>query len=368
MKLLILSDANSTHTLKWIQSLCQKESYDIFLFSFFKPNSTSINIYKKYNIKFSSPNLESKIRNIRRPNLSKIIYLKSLFDLKKIIKKFKPDIVHAHYASSYGVLGLLTGFKPFILSVWGSDIYHFPYLNPLNKIIMKKIIHKSDKICSSSIAMKKIITKEYGREEIEVVPFGIDTDRFKPNKQKKNQFVVGTIKSIENHNGIECLLDAAKIVIHDLKKDINFVIVGEGSLRKQMESRAIELKIEKMVKFLGYVNHEKVYKHFQNLSLFVAVSKRESFGVSILEAAACEVPSITSNIGGLPEVNIDKLTGIVIKPDNPIDLAGSIIKLYENKDLRTKMGKSARERVIKKFNWKDNVNEMIKIYNSSITL
>ena len=135
-----------------------------------------------------------------------------------------------------------------------------------------------------------------------------------------------------------------------------------------MESRAIELKIEKMVKFLGYVNHEKVHKHFQNLSLFVAVSKRESFGVSILEAAACEVPSITSNIGGLPEVNIDKLTGIVIKPDNPIDLADSIIKLYENKDLRIKMGKAARERVIKKFNWKDNVNEMIKIYNSSIIL
>ena len=96
----------------------------------------------------------------------------------------------------------------------------------------------------------------------------------------------------------------------------------------------------------------------------MAVSKRESFGVSILEAASCEIPSITSNIGGLTEVNINNETGIVINPDDPEKLADSIIKLYEQKELRLKLGKNARKRVEKKFNWTNNVNEMIKLYKS----
>ena len=88
--------------------------------------------------------------------------------------------------------------------------------------------------------------------------------------------------------------------------------------------------------------------------------------MSILEAAACEIPSITSNVGGLPEVNVDRLTGFVIEPNDHLKLAKSIIKLYENKDLRLKMGRAARQRVIKKFRWEDNVNEMIKIYESVV--
>ena len=110
-------------------SLFSKEGYEIFLFSFFQPRKSAIKIYKKYNTKIFSPNLNAKLQNLRRPNLSKIIYLKSFFDLKKFINRVQPDLLHAHYASSYGFLGLLTGFKPFILSVWGSDIYYFPNVN-----------------------------------------------------------------------------------------------------------------------------------------------------------------------------------------------------------------------------------------------
>ena len=109
-----------------------------------------------------------------------------------------------------------------------------------------------------------------------------------------------------------------------------------------------------------------VIKYYNNLSIFVAVSKRESFGVSILEAASCQIPSITSNIGGLTEVNINNETGIVIEPNNPNKLAEKIVELFEKKELRLKLGKNARKRVEKKFNWKNNVNEMIKIYKNIV--
>ena len=365
MKIILLSDANSIHTLKWVESISQK-GFNIQLFSLFKPTKYSLKKYKQFNVKITSPGLRSKINKIREPNLSKFIYLQSIPLLKRTIKKFEPDILHAHYASSYGVLGLLSGFKPFILSVWGSDIYHFPYKNRFNKWLISRVITNSNFVCSTSNVMKKIIEKEYKRFDIKVIPFGVDIELFKKSNFHNKIFTVGTIKSIENHNGLDCLLDAAKLVIHNYKKDINFIIVGDGLLRKAMEQKALDLNIEDKIKFTGFVNHENVIKYYNKLSVFVAVSKRESFGVSILEAAACEIPSITSNIGGLIEVNLHNETGIVINPNDPQKLAESIMKLYKDEKLRFNMGVNARKRVVEQYNWKNNVDQMISVYKSYI--
>ena len=362
MKIIFLSDANSIHTLRWIESLTLN-NLEIQLFSFFKPKKDLIEKYKQFNVKIISPDLRSNINHLREPNLSKIKYLKAIPLLKKTIEDFEPDILHAHYASSYGILGYLSRFKPFILSVWGSDIYHFPYKNTFNKWLLKLVIKNSDKVCSTSIAMKQIIENEYKRFDVEVISFGVDLDLFKPS-HKSQEFNVGTIKSIESYNGIDCLIDAAKLVIEDYDKNIYFQIIGEGSLKKDMQQKAKDLQIEDRIQFVGFVEHENVIKYYNNLSIFVAVSRRESFGVSVLEAASCEIPSITSNIGGLTEVNIHNETGIVIDPDDPNKLAEIIVKLYEQKELRLKLGKNARKRVAKKFNWKNNVIEMIKLYKN----
>ena len=108
-------------------------------------------------------------------------------------------------------------------------------------------------------------------------------------------------------------------------------------------------------------------EYYNLLSIFVAVSTRESFGVAVLEAAACGIPSITSNVGGLPEVNIHNKTGFVIPPENPKKLADSIMKLYKNETLRKEMSGNAKKRVVQAFNWDNNVNKMISIYESSLS-
>ena len=362
MKILILSDASSIHTLKWVSSL-RKEGFKLQIFSFFKPDEEAKKKYSKLRVKVISSELKSKIKNLREPNLSKIKYIQSLPILKKVIAKFDLDIVHAHYASSYGVIGYLTRFKPFILSVWGSDICDFPYKNKLNKWILNQVIKNSNLICSTSLAMKRIIEKDYMRFDIEIVPFGVDTKVFRPKIIDEDVFTVGTIKSIESHNGINCIIDAAKIIIHEHGIKINFLIVGDGLLKKSMEQKALKLHLEDYIEFVGFVPHNKVLEYYNKLSVFIAVSERESFGVSILEAAACGLPSITSNIGGLIEVNCHNETGIIIEPKNPKKLAESILKLYKEKSLREKYGKRARERVINDFNWKQNVFKMINLYS-----
>ena len=214
--------------------------------------------------------------------------------------------------------------------------------------------------------MRDIIEKEYHRYDIQVVPFGIKLEDFHPKKHENKNFVVGTIKSIESHNGISCLLDAANILKIERKNNINFLIVGDGTLRAEMEKKTEKLNLCDNVKFVGFVDHAKVEKYYDKLSVFIAVSERESFGVSVLEAAAKGIPSITSNIGGLTEVNLHNKTGIVIRPNKPYELADAIQKLYENKKMRHDLGLNAKKRVIEKFNWEDNVSDMINIYKNFI--
>ncbi len=361
MKIILLSDANSIHSLRWVKAL-KDNNINLLLFSFFKPNKKIKYIYDDLGVEILSPDLKSKINKINQPNISKIKYIYSITHLMRAIRVFKPDLINSHYASSYGLLGALSMFKPFVLSVWGSDIYDFPYISNVNRHLMRFILKRPDFLCSTSIAMKNIIQKEYMRNDVEVIPFGIDIDRFKPSKLRKKNFIVGIIKSIEEHNGIDCLLDAAKIINFEHKKNIEFLIIGKGSLEKEMKNKTKNLGLEKKVKFLGFIDHSNILEYHQKLSVLVVPSIRESFGVSVLESAACGIPSITSNVGGLTEVNLNDETGLVIEPNDPIGIANAILKLHDNEKLRNKMGENARKRVVKKFNWIENSNKMINIY------
>jgi len=362
LKILLLSDANSIHTLKWVESL-KENSFDILLFSLFMPKEDIKEKYKHLNVKIVTPDLKSKINDLRNPNLSKLLYLKSVPMIRSTIRTFEPNILHAHYASSYGILGMISRFHPFIVSVWGSDLYLFAEKNFIYKKFFKNVIKSADKVCSTSKAMKKILIDEYNQSKVYLIPFGIDTNKFKPIKYSKNLFTIGTIKSIEDHNGIDCLLDATKILVYDYKIEINVLIVGSGSKMKKMQEKSALLKIDKNVTFTGFVEHEKVIEYFNQLSIFIAVSTRESFGVAVLEAAALGIPSITSDVGGLTEVNSNNKTGIVINANNPKELADSVMSLYRNKALREKFGNNARQRVVKNFSWNNNVNKMITLYN-----
>ena len=317
-----------------------RRGFNLRLFSLFKPNERIHKHYNNLGIKVDSIDLRQKIWNLRNPNISKIIYIATLPKLKKIVKEFSPDLIHAHYASSYGILSYLLDFRPSIISVWGSDLYDFPNRNFLNKWILMKVIKSADSICSTSNAMRKIILSDFKRKECYLTPFGVDIEKFKPIGINQENFTVGTIKSIETHNGIDVIIEAAKILVNDMKlTDIQFLIVGRGNLLEEMKEKCKKYNLDKNVKFTGYIMHEEIVKYFQKLSVFIAVSKRESFGVSILEAASCGIPAITSNVGGLPEVNKNLKTGYIIEENNGEKLSEKIIKLYNNDKLRIEMGK-----------------------------
>ncbi|MEJ2618116.1 MAG: glycosyltransferase, partial [Ignavibacteriaceae bacterium] len=209
MKVLLLADPSSVHTVKWANSLSER-GIKISLFGF--------SSYQKsvYNNEVAINSLNITPHKIARSNiyLYKSVYLISIFHIRRILKSFKPDIIHAHYASSYGFLGRIINFHPYFISVWGSDVFEFPKKSSITKRVFKYSLDGADKIFSTSRIMAEEISN-YTDKKIELIPFGIKLNKFKHLSgydRSEKTFVIGTVKALEESYGIEYLIKAFKII------------------------------------------------------------------------------------------------------------------------------------------------------------
>lgn len=367
MKILILANPANPHTIKWANSL-NAEGIEVYLFGLNKYDRSSFN----ENIKIEIFNVPQKLLINEYGSFSKIFYLASLIKIKNYIKKIKPDILHAHYISSYGLLGALTNFHPYFISVWGSDIYNVPQKNFVYRKLIEHSLNKADRIMSTSFAMAHQ-TKRYTKKEISVIPFGIDTDKFKPMKVdsifKKETFIIGTIKTLEKKYGIEYLIRAFNLVKEKLPSiTLKLLIVGSGKLDNYLKKLTAELNLENDIIFTGYIAPDQIPRYHNMLDIYAALSieDSESFGVAALEASACEKPVVVSDVSGFAEVVKNNITGFVVERKNIQLAADAMIKLVKDKALRDEMGRSGREHVKKMYSWNNNVKQMINIYKQPI--
>jgi L-malate glycosyltransferase len=355
MRVLLLAEPASIHTIRWANSLSEK-GIEIGVFGF--GSYRTIDYHAEVKV-FSEGREHQGLVN-------KLTYLLSIFHLKKIISQFNPDIIHAHYASSYGLMGRMSGFKPFFISVWGSDIYEFPNLSFVHKYILKANLRSANRIFSTSHVMAKETSKLIENKDriIEVIPFGIDLNKFvKNNLSKGREVVIGTIKTLTFNYGIDVLIEAFNILSSKYPSN-NFLLLlgGEGSDKKYFLELVRRLKIVDKVKFLGRIEHDCVPDVLNDFDIFVALSNNESFGVSIIEASACKLPVIVSNVGGLPEVVENRVTGIIVNKKNAVEAAEAMEELVFNSQMRNEMGEQGRERVEKYYNWEVNVQSMVNAY------
>lgn len=354
MKICYLADINSAHTHKFLNYFVKK-GYDIHVISLGKGEYNGVKVH--------SLDIEDNVMK-GKSEKGKVGYLKKIKKVKELINEIKPDILHAHYASSYGLLGALANYHPYIISVWGSDVYDFPIKSPIHKMIIKYNLKKADYILSTSNVMKKE-TEKYTNKEIKVTPFGVDINKFYPNKVESDEIIIGTIKTLEEKYGVQYLVKAFKQVKEENKDlDIKLRIGGKGSQEDYLKNLCRELHIENDVTFLGFVKPDDVIKEFQrfDISVFPSTLDSESFGVAAVESEACGTPVIVSNVGGLMESTKPNETSLVIVKKSVEDLAEKLNILVRDKDLRIKMGKAARKFVEDNYSLEKNFEYINKIY------
>jgi len=358
-KILFLADINSSHTRKWVSGVAEL-GYETAIFSISKPE---YDWYSVHGIKLINNVFIIDHDTFSNGDFSKLKYFKLSGDLKKCVQAFSPDIIHAHYATSYGMLGMRTGIHPFVLSVWGSDVFEFPKRSLIHRYILRRIFKKADVLLSTSEIMKSEIAG-YTDKNVEVTPFGIDTNIYCSSKNSHaDVFRVGIIKSLEDHYGIDYLIRAFELILKKYPdKKFQLVIAGDGSKTEKYRMLVADLKLTGEIIFTGKLSQDTVPAMLNTFDVFVCPSLHESFGVSVLEASACEVPVIVSNAGGLKEVVKEGETGIVVNPGNAMEIANAISFFVDNPSLISQYGKRGRKFVIDNFDWKKNLVQIGDIY------
>ena len=366
MRIFFLADINSAHTIKWVNSLVER-GHQIGLYSL---NASDFNWYQgNQSIKV----YQTVKRNADFFNASsffKLGYLAHIRNIRNALKDFNPDILHAHYASSYGLLARLSGFSPFVISVWGADVFDFPTHSFLARKILTGNFSKADRVLSTSEIMKKEIQK-YTEKQILVTPFGIDPEKFKPLEVNSffepGTIVLGSVKQLELKYGTDYLIQAFKKVLdRNPHRKLALLLVGSGTKAEAFKNLAEDLGIKDKVIFTGKVPVEKVPEYHNQIDIFLNISifDSESFGVSVIEAMACEKPVIVSRVGGLPEVVIENETGLIVEPKNIEDTVVAIELFLHNPDLMKKYGKAGRAHVVSKYNWNQNLDHIEGIYRT----
>ncbi|MGQ0464884.1 MAG: glycosyltransferase [Sporichthyaceae bacterium] len=356
MRIALLAPANNVHTHKWLD-FYDRRGIDVYAISLEPHRDLEGHRWPRV-----------KTAYLPMAFGHKAAYLLTVRRLRALLDQAAPDLVHAHYVSSYGLLGALANRHPYVVSVWGSDVYDFPQAGPAQRKMVEFALHRADAVCSTSQVMRQE-TGKYTDKPVAVTPFGVDTSRFVPRPRPPDDRVAfGIVKTMDDKYGIDVLLHAFRRYLDrapaDLAARSDLVIVGGGPKLDAYRDLAAELKLADAVRFAGRIPHGDVPGTLAALDVFVvpSVLDSESFGVAAVEAQACGLPVVVSDCGGLPEVVLDGRTGFVVPRKDPDALAARLLELAVDPALRQRLGAAGREHAVDAYTWDRNAGLMLEVY------
>ena len=334
-----------------------------------KLENEAINLLKQYKISHKSCNFSQGFRN----PVSEIF---GLFQLIYFLKMFRPTSVHSVTSKGnfMALLALNILKKPkLIMSISGlgtmftgeinakKQFFLFLYKSILNfslKRIKYNIIFQNEDDFHQFNSLVKINSKN-----VEFVPgSGVDTSYFVPTKFKLNQRNILLPSRILYEKGVNEFIDAAKI-LKKRKVKANFYLAGD--ITSANPSRIPKEKIFSWIKegIVIYLDHQKDMKSiYSKMNIVCLPSWREGFPKVLMEAASCGLPTITTDVPGCKHAIINNKTGILIPVKNSIALANAIEKLFQDQNLQKLMGKAGRVLALNKFDLKNIVPQIVKLY------
>jgi glycosyltransferase involved in cell wall biosynthesis len=289
--------------------------------------------------------------------------------------------VHGHpYLSSFIAAKIAKKYsKPLVVTQHNTFIEYKNFWDTIEKIndfvIGKQVLKEADKIIVvSNATMNYVLTLGAAPKKIKVLHNGVDLNRFKPLPRIKDEMrrrmgiardakVALTVRRLVYKNGIDTLIDSAKEAIKKNPKII-FLVVGKGPDFEKIRERIESFEIEKNFKLSGFVSDKNLPFYYNTADFFVLPSKSgEGLPLVALEAMACGVPVIATNVGGISEVVKDDY-GKLVMPDCPNSLAEAILE-FSNRELSEDRNRM-RAIIEEKYSWEKNVDKLVEIYEGLI--
>lgn len=298
---------------------------------------------------------------------SLILFPKSIHTANKIMAE-KIDHVHVHYASHPALVAYIihqfTGIS-YSITIHSHDIYD-------NRVMLKQKLGAAKFLVTISNFNVDYLINLLGnwvKDKVFVIHSGVNLSEFSPKKDRQlnttKKFVLLQIGSLHWKKGQTFFLKAIKILDSEVG-NLQVQIIGDGPERKNLEKLIIELGLTNTVHLLGAKNQVEVKQFLSNADCYIQTSISEGIPVALMEALACELPVISTNITGIPELVLDGETGILVPPKDAASIANAIQFIINNPDLAKKYGKAGRKHVEEEFNLQKNVRKLIDLFQVKI--
>ncbi len=348
MRIIYIASAKSIHSARWIRFFTS--SNNIIWITNSNPSKETI---KEFNyLKKKTTILNSK-------------KLKDLLQIIKVLLFEKYSFVHLHYLGWHSLLTLFM--KPssnLVLTPWGSDLL-------INNSFFKKIwlifLFKKAKytICDSERLKNAAIKLGAKKNNILVSMFGIDTNSYKANRyifSDEKKIVIGSNRKLEKIYDVLTLLKTAKSICAK-RKDVLFLIAGDGSLKLELKKYVLREKLSKKIIFLGLLNKEEMHDFYNNIDIFVSTSLSDGgLSSSIAEAMSFERVVIVTNNSDNNLWIKDHKNGYLFENKDSVKLGKIIQFILKNKNKNILIGKSARKIIELNYSYKKEMNKVYEIY------
>ncbi len=352
MKVAMLAQAGSVHTIRWSQGLA-KRGHRLWIIS-------------NNRLKVQIPGVET----ILLPGCSPASYFFNIPRVRKLLRRIRPDIVHSHYATGYGLWGTVWKEAPLIVTVWGTDIEDALSKKLMIAPIVRRALVSARFVTSASrfLIERTIAFENSVSDKIHLIPFGVPIPEISSGKAaRENEGVIRIIfaKGFRHAYAPDLVLKAFASACEEDNR-LRLTMIGGGPDQKRLEKLASELKVSDRATIRGWQSMDETARLIEDADIMVMPSRRESFGVAALEAISYGVPVIASRVGGLPEIIRHGVNGILVPSDDIKALTAAILRLAADPELRLRMGKTGHMIAAEEFDFEDCLDRMEELYEKAL--
>ncbi|MHC4679653.1 MAG: glycosyltransferase family 4 protein [Planctomycetota bacterium] len=291
--------------------------------------------------------------------------IKAGFHYRRLLRQNKYDLVHAFFGFPTGWLCYRSADRlPYVISLRGSDVpgqharfqLEYKILGPAFRAIWKK----ATALVACSEGLKARALRFLPSVSIEVIPNGVELDRFGPAEgdQKPDVLRLLTVGRLSVTKRVEMLIDAVE-VLHKQGCNLHFTVVGGGSLEPQLRAAVLERNLGDIVEITGRTSSEDMPQLYRRNDIFISASMQEGMSNAMLEAMASGLPIVTTRCEGLDELIGDN--GLVVEQAIAGSIAKAIKKLTDDRSLCRQMSLAAR-RQAERFGWSRSAEQYLALY------
>jgi glycosyltransferase involved in cell wall biosynthesis len=299
--------------------------------------------------------------------------------LKRFLHQWHPDILHAHRVNSAGWLAAASGFHPFVITPWGSDLYQLSHQTRLARWLAHYALARADLITADALDLLKVAAN-YGANpaSLHLIQWGVDISHFHPglaDDSLRAQLGLGSgpvilsPRAVNQIYNLDIILQALPEVIASVPGTV--LILRDYNTDREYKSRLEQLisrlELGKAVRWVEHMDpYERVADLYRLADVVVSVPTSDSTSVSILEALACGVPVITTDLPAMREWLTPRESGLMVPQRDPHELAIALIEVLTNTELADRLRKVGPNLIETRANHQLEMEKMEELYQAML--